>query len=47
MFEVIIVTVVLVAGALMVVQTFVIRSCFQVGQPPQSSHFSSKTLTSF
>lgn len=47
MIELMVVTVVLVAGTLMVVQTFVMRSCFQVGQPAQNSHFSDNTLSKF
>ena len=45
MIEVVVATAVLVIGSLLVVQTFIMRSCFQVGQPQESSHFSNEVLT--
>lgn len=45
MIEVVVISLVIVAGSLMVVQTFIMRSCFKVGQPAQQSHFSSNTLS--
>jgi len=47
MIELVVISLVLVAGSLMVVQTFIMRSCFTVGQPTQSSHFNCKTLSKF
>lgn len=45
MIEVVVATAVLVIGSLMVVQTFMMRSCFPVGQPQESSHFANELLT--
>ena len=45
MFDVVVAAAVLVIGSLLVVQTFIMRQCFQVGQPNSNSHFSNEVLT--
>ena len=45
MFDVVVAAAVLVIGSLLVVQGFIMRQCFQVGQPNSNSHFSNEVLT--